>query len=182
MSSANGPEPRRKGGLTGVVAVLALIISVLALFLAVFRDPFGPVYKMSWNVFGNGLGSYDFSTPAEAMKSRLKIEQARDVRAMFEYSRQVEGPELKERIDTLEVKKEEEVKLPIRKPGPRPIAKPLGAGEKPEEKKTEKTRTVKLLFITYKENGEVRHRVEGFDCRPSGSAASPEQWQQSTSH
>jgi hypothetical protein len=164
MSTADEAGERRRGTRPGVLTWVALAIAVLALFLAVFRDPFGPVYQMSWNAFSNGLDRYDFSSPAEALKSRLTMEYSRDFRAAMAYSRQMDGAELKEHIDTLEVKKEEDVKLP-RKKTRRNIAAPAKDKAKVEDKKQEKTRTVRLLFVSYKVRGEPTYKVEAYEKR-----------------
>jgi hypothetical protein len=152
-----------------VLAALALLVALLALFVAIFRDPFGPVYQMNWNPFGHGLGKYDFSTPAQAYKSRLQMVSNGDFRAELEYSRLVHGPDLKERLDTLEVKDIAEVKLPLRPSGLRRPVAIKDPGKTKEAKKEEKTHTVYLLFVTYKQHGDPVYKVEGFEKHePSG--------------
>lgn len=147
MREYENAAPRRQ---PGVLSFVALVIALLALFLAIFRDPLGPVYRMNWDAFGTGLGGYDFSTPSAALKSEASMDYKRDFRALMELARRLESDELKERIDTLEIKREVDLKLPKRQPG------------KPEAK-SGRIRQIKLLFITYKEQGEAQHKVQGFE-------------------
>src|SRR5713226_7534408 len=96
-------ELRRRGSggkLSVLLAAAALLISLLALFLIVFRDPFGPVYRMNWRGYGDGLAGYDFSNASAAYKSELQIEHNRDIRAVIEINQRTRDKELKEKIDT----------------------------------------------------------------------------------
>jgi hypothetical protein len=131
--------------MSGILKWLPLVLSSLALFLVIFHDPLGPIYRMRWNALGLGIGGYDYSTPSKALHARLEIESNRDVRAALEMSRFFEQKELKEKLDTLKVEKEKIVKLPER-----------GSG-----KKGDKNREVTLLFVTYKKDGEDQYKVEG---------------------
>jgi hypothetical protein len=169
MLSRTASLGRRGATTTGVVSVVALVVAVLALFLAVFRDPFGPVYRMNWHV-GPPMAGYDFSTPSAALRSRLKIEAARDVRAMMEYSRLLEMKELNEKLDTLEIKKEVDVNLPKKRRGlpPLPVDPVSKDDRKAADQKPEKVREIKLLFVTYKEDGDPQYKVEAFERYPSG--------------
>src|SRR5438477_6546969 len=101
-----GGARRRGSVLSSLLAFLALVVALLALFLALFRDPLGPATRMNWHAFDSSLSGYDFSTPAAAYKSNLVMQEKRDIRAVMEYDRRVREKELKEKIDTLDVKKE----------------------------------------------------------------------------
>jgi len=141
---------RPGSAVTAVLAGLALVVALGSLFLTVFRDPFGPVTQMNWKPTGTGLEGYDFSTPAGAYKGRLEIEQKHDIRAVMELQRQLEEKELKEKIDTLEVKKEADLQLP-------------GKGEaalNAKDDKDAKKREIKVLFITFLRDGKRQHKVE----------------------
>jgi hypothetical protein len=121
---------------------------------------------LNWRAFSSPVSRYDFTTPAAALKSNMNVEYNRDVRAMMEYSRLFEDKELKEKIDTLEIKKEVEVKLPkkVRFGAPTGGVNPDNpTGKNTKEKKPEKMREIKLLFVTYKEDGELQYKVEGFE-------------------
>jgi hypothetical protein len=160
------PIRRHGASAPGVLASIALVIALMALFLSIFREPLGPVYRMNWHAFSSPLSGYDFSTPAAALQSSMKAEYNRDIRAMMEFTRLSEEKELKERIDTLEIKKEVEVKIP-KKPRFSPRALELDrdkpADKKAPDKKPEKMREIKLLFVTYKEDGEPQYKVESLE-------------------
>jgi hypothetical protein len=156
--------PRRRGGaFTGFIAFLALLIALAALFLAVFRDPFGPVSKMNWDPAGGGLAQYDFSTPAAAYKSDLQMRYNADFRAMLEVSRRLQQKELKEQLDTLDIKKEVDVKVPQPEPSDFPLPILDGKDDKAQAPRDGKFRDVKLLFLTYKKDGETQHKVEAME-------------------
>jgi len=147
------PSIRRRGAVSsGVLARFAFAFSLIALFLVLFRDPLGPIYRFNWNAFGSGLEGYDFSSPSGALKSELKMQANNDFRAAIELSRRLGGRLAKEKFNTLEIKKEVEVQVPEERRRARLNAKKGG-----------KTRPVKLLFITYKRDGESRNSVESFE-------------------
>lgn len=124
-------RPRRaarrsgRGGAAWVLwalASLSLLVALVALGVAFFRDP-----------LGSGVSKYDFSSPRAALESRMKIEMNRDMRAMMELESLFEGKRQKERLDTLEVRKEAEFR--------------------------DKT----LLFIAYKQDGVYKYSIYGFE-------------------
>jgi hypothetical protein len=104
--------------LSGLAAALALV----ALGVALFRDP-----------LGSGMKNYNFTTPRAALESSVKIEMNKDLRAMMEFESKVRGSQQKEKLDTLEVRKEAEF------------------------------RGKKILFITFKADGVSKYRTEGFE-------------------
>lgn len=87
-----------------------------------FRDP-----------LGSGISKYDFSTPRAALVSRMKIEANKDIRAMIEFESRVHSKEQKEKIDTLEVRKEADF------------------------------RGKKILFVAFKAKGVNKYSIEGFE-------------------
>lgn len=127
---------RRAAGNPMAISVIALVVAVIGLGLALFRDPMKPGFAFS-NPFGDGLSGYDFDSPTAAYKSELEIEKKRDLRAMLALQQKVKDREVQEHIDTLKV--EEEV----------------------DYKKKDKDRAVeyKVLFTSYKENGQAKKRV-----------------------
>jgi hypothetical protein len=141
---------RRGSGFANVVAVLALLIAVAALAYAVCHDPNGPITKMR-NPLDPPLVGYDFSSPAAALKADMQMQSKGDLRAHAELTKQIRGPELKEQLDSLEVKKEADFKQPD------PLAGPGQAG---------KFRDLKLLFVTFKKNGESQYTVEALVKHP----------------
>ncbi|HJZ57655.1 MAG TPA: hypothetical protein VKE74_21995, partial [Gemmataceae bacterium] len=82
---------------------------------------------------GSGLAAYDFSTPAKALESEAKMEAKLDIRARLELERKLRGNRAQEKLDTLKVHREEDYQ-----------------GKK-------------ILFISYKEKGEMRYRTEAFE-------------------
>jgi hypothetical protein len=153
---------RRGGALPGVLATLALLVSLAALFLTIFREPLGPVQKLNWNALGTGVEGYDFTTPADAYKSQLRIEEKRDIRALMEVSRRTQAKALNEQIDTLEIKKEVDLKLPVKKRA-RSRTLDLPRQKKDASEKGGKMREIKLLFVTYLKDGEQQYEVKAME-------------------
>jgi predicted Zn finger-like uncharacterized protein len=114
------------------LAGLALVLSGVALGITLFRpkppDPPNPPDPL-----GSGLSKYDFSTPRAALRSQDEVQVNRDIRAQLEYMEQIEGPKLKERLKTLEVKKEAQW------------------GSKT------------ILFISFEEEGVKKHQIASFE-------------------
>lgn len=131
--------------LTGVIAVLALLV----LFLSIFRDPNGAIYQFR-NPLRSHLAGYDFSSAADAYKSDLQMQSRADLPAMVELERQLRSYELKEKLETLEIKREADFKRIDKQPLEGPGAAP-------------KTHELKLLFVTFKSKGETKHKVESYE-------------------
>jgi hypothetical protein len=175
MIAKHNPNVRRGGAGTTFMAGLALVVALGALFLAVFRDPTGPITRMNWDPFGTGLNKYDYSSAAGAYRSTLRMHYNRDFRALWELERQLGQKEVKEALDTLEIAKEVDLKLPKKGHARPSIAGVVGPGEvkKPDEKTDEKMRELKVLFVTYKEDGEAQYRVEAFEKHPASGLWKP---------
>jgi hypothetical protein len=159
-STSGDAPPRTRAGsqrssLAVILGFLAFAVALAALFVALFRDPFGPVYRFKFSA----LGGYDFSTPGDAYRSNLRMEDSLDFRALVEYRRRIDEPEQKEKMNTLEIKREATVKLPKKKPDRFPI----GSGSASSDAQKGPTRDVALLFITYKKDGEDRYEVAGME-------------------
>src|SRR5262249_9207842 len=93
------PRQAARGGLLPVIlGGSALAVSLLALALNLFRG----------NPLGAGLSKYDFSTPRAAMTSQWEMEVNGDIRALIEYGSTVNGPRIREKLKTLDVRKEAE--------------------------------------------------------------------------
>jgi hypothetical protein len=169
MIARHNPNVRRGGAGTTFMAGLALLVGLAALFLALFRDPTGPVTRMNWDPFSSGLGKYDYSSADGAYKSNLKMVYNRDLRALNELERKLGEKELKEALDTLEIKKTVDLQLPKRTRTRVPPVSKVGPAEekKPEEKKDEKMRQLAVLFVTYKQDGEALYKVECMERHPS---------------
>lgn len=127
---------RRGAGNPMTIAVIALVIAVIGLFLALFRDQMKPGFGLG-NPFGDGLGGYDFDSPAAALKSEMEIERRRDIRAMLALQQKVKDKETQEHIDTLKVDEEVDYK----------------------KKDKDKSSDYKILFTSYKQKGENKKRV-----------------------
>jgi hypothetical protein len=120
LSFERPPPRQRAGGMTSVaLSLIALGIASTALGFVLFRDPLGA-----------GIGKYDLSTPKSSLESRLKIQLNNDVRALLELERQIQGKKLKEKLDTLEIRKEAEF------------------------------RGRKILFVAYKSDGINKYSLE----------------------
>lgn len=81
---------------------------------------------------GSGISKYDLSTPKAALVSQMKMQLNTDIRAVLELESRLKGRTLKEAISTLDVRKEAEY------------------------------RGRKLLFVSFKEDGVTKHKVEAF--------------------
>jgi predicted Zn finger-like uncharacterized protein len=103
-------------------AALALVLALVALGVAVFRNPLGA-----------GLAKYSFTTPKNALVSHLEIQASKDIRAMMELDNVREGPQVREKIRTLDVKKEAEWK------------------------------GTTILFVSYERKGVKKYEVVGFE-------------------
>jgi predicted Zn finger-like uncharacterized protein len=101
---------------------LALVLALVALCVAVFRNPLGA-----------GLSKYDFTSPKNALKSHWEIEANRDIRAREDLINVLDGPQLREKIRTFDVKKEAEWK------------------------------GTTILFVSYERKGVKKYEVIGFE-------------------
>jgi hypothetical protein len=119
-----------------VLGVISLIIALAALAVALLRDPFKPGFGVS-NPLDDGLGKYDLKTAAGAYKAQMEIDLNGDLRAVLAIAHRMKNQELKEQIETLK------------------IAKELDYTKKAKEKSTD----YRILFTTYKENGEEQKRL-----------------------
>ena len=107
---------------TLVLPCLSLLVALAALWIALFRDP-----------LGSGISKYNFSTPRVAYESYLKMRINQDHRAQKEMDSLVFGKQLKEELETLEIRKEVEFQ-----------------GRK-------------ILFVAFKQKGVNKYEVTGFE-------------------
>jgi hypothetical protein len=77
------------------LSACALAVALLALGLHFFSY-----------LSGSGLNRYDFTTPRAALVSQMQMELRKDVRAALELQSLTGGGKLKEKLETLEVRKE----------------------------------------------------------------------------
>ena len=107
---------------TWVFPCLSLLVALAALGIALFRDP-----------LGSGISKYNFSTPRTALESYLKMRINQDMRAEIELRSLFEGKQLKEELNTLDVRKEVEFQ-----------------GKK-------------ILFVAFKKNGVNKYNILSFE-------------------
>ncbi|HVS38438.1 MAG TPA: MJ0042-type zinc finger domain-containing protein [Gemmataceae bacterium] len=107
---------------TVILAGLGCALGGTALGLVLFRDP-----------LGGGMKRYRFSTPKDSLISQLQIEQNKDIRAMMELTALGNDPKVKEKLRTLEVRKEADWK-----------------GDK-------------ILFIVYEDKGVKKYETTAFE-------------------
>src|SRR5262249_13549887 len=119
----------RRGGGGFVSRWLPLALSGLAF------PPAAAALALTWvrDPPGAGLQKHDFATPPAALPSQTRTAADTDRRAMIELERHVRGKKKKEKLDTLQVKKEVD------------------------------HRNYKLLFVTYKQEGADQYAVEAFE-------------------
>jgi hypothetical protein len=82
---------------------------------------------------GPGLARYDFTTPRAALISQAQIQLRHDVRAALELQALTAGGNLQEKVNTLEVNKEAD------------------------------WNGVRILFVSYREDGVKRYETAGFE-------------------
>jgi hypothetical protein len=133
-----GYAPPHVGVHTPGAGSLSIFLSLLALLTALgvlgwqLYAKFVPGQEPP-NPLGQGLKAYNFSTPKDAYLSQLQIEQKRDILARLELDEARHGPELKEQLDTTQIRKEENWK------------------------------GVTLLFIEYKRKGVSKYFIQGYE-------------------
>lgn len=91
------PKPVRT--IAGPLALVALLVALATAGYVVYRDP-------PWG----RLAKYSFATPEQAMRSDLKMEATGDIHALIELNAKLDKKQLKERLNTLEVKRTAEYK------------------------------------------------------------------------
>lgn len=91
------PEPARGG--VSVLSVLALLVALATAGYVIYRDP-------PWG----RLAKYSFATPEQAMRSDMKMEATGDIHALIELNAKLDKKQLKEKLNTLEVKRTAEFK------------------------------------------------------------------------
>jgi hypothetical protein len=125
-AAPQGPAPGSLAVLGSLaLSACALVLALVALGLHFFTDP-----------LGSGLARYDFTTPRAALASQMQIQLHKDVRAAAELQALTEGDKVKEKLDTLEVRKEAD------------------------------WNGTRILFIAYQEDGIKRYAIAGFEKNP----------------
>jgi hypothetical protein len=156
---------RRQGNLLTIAALvlagLGLLLALVALGLSgysLFRDPLTKNERALLKLVNSqGLDAYDMSTAGNAYKAHLKMKHNLDVRAVLELEKRRSDKELKEMIDSLEIKKSVDVKLPE-----------MRYDDQGKEEKTGKTKEYTFLFISYKAQGESKFRVQAMEKHDNG--------------
>src|SRR6476620_7940180 len=103
---SDSTPPRHGNGL----AKLALIIALIALFFSLCYDPWKPGFGLKVP-FSSGLSGYDTDTASGMYKTELEVRYGIDLRAELEMERRMRSKEDKEKLDTLKIEPEIEVKL-----------------------------------------------------------------------
>jgi hypothetical protein len=123
---AGFPEKGRRGGgalMFGIIVpAVALVVALAALAWSLFRDPMGP-----------GLRGYDLSTPKGTLRAELEMALNMDVRAAIELEYRRNAARSKEKLKTLEVRKQADWK------------------------------GTTILFVTYLRKGLRQHEVVGYE-------------------
>jgi hypothetical protein len=140
-SPHTGPEAmraRRGGGslIAVILALLALAVAVTALVLVFVRAPSKEDLSRPDRLPGTDLSNYDLKSPKEAMISMERMNLNRDMRAHYQLALKLKDKRAQERLDTLEVKAEQDFK-----------------GDR-------------ILFISFKEKGVVKHETEAYEKDP----------------
>jgi hypothetical protein len=115
------------GSSAGIVAGLALTLSLVAIAGVAY------LWFIRPDPLGKGIRSYDMTTPAAALKSEWQIELNGDFKAVIELQRKSPDKDMKERLDSLEVKKE------------------AAWGTKT------------IIFVSFKADGKTRYETMGFE-------------------
>jgi len=96
------------------LAPLALVLSMVSLgvsiaTLVIFGKRFDEQKEVK-DPLGKGMKSYDFTTPKASYLSQLKMVSDRDIRAQLEFESMLADKTLREKISTLEIRREMEDK------------------------------------------------------------------------
>lgn len=127
--------PRRGNGL----ALFALIVALAALFFSLCYDPLKPGFGLKVP-FSSGLSGYDTDTASGMYRTELEVRYGIDLRAELELERRLRSKEDKEKLDTLKIEPEIEVKLD-------------------RDDKDNYTGEVRVLLVSYKQDGKERKDV-----------------------
>ncbi|MCE9532934.1 MAG: hypothetical protein K8T89_17690 [Planctomycetes bacterium] len=143
---------RRPGaGAPMMLTIVAIVLAFIALVIALCRDPLQPGFSLR-NPFGDPLSSYDFDSAAGTAKSELQIELKRDMKAMMEYRSRFDKKEIEEKVNSFKVESEDDFKRE----------------KDPKDKKSKGTGDYKILFVSYKQDGEERKEVMVMEKDVSG--------------
>jgi len=135
-----------------VLGVVALIIALAALVIALCRDPFQTGIAFC-NPF-NALGGYDLDTPAGAAKARDLIESKDDIRAQIALQKKFrDSKAVEERTSSFKIESEADFKK---------------EKKTDKEKKSPWTGEYKVLFVSYKEDGEDQKEVVSVQKHSNG--------------
>jgi hypothetical protein len=127
-------KPHRRGGAAaGFFSFMAILLALLAVAWAMFKDPWRPDFTLR-NPFGSPLSRYNMKSPGEAYKGLLEIQLNSDIPAMAELGRLQQNKLAKEKVESFEVKSDAD----------------FSRTEKVKEK--DKEVKYKVLFATWKED------------------------------
>jgi hypothetical protein len=121
---------RSSGSFSLFLSALALVTALGALGWQLYGK-FAPA-KETANPLGKGLKAYNFKTPKDAYLSQLEIDRSHDILARLELDEARHGPELKEQLETTQVRKEENWK------------------------------GITILFVEYQKKGVKKYLIQGY--------------------
>lgn len=166
---ADSTSPRGGFNFALMLAIIGIGLGGVALYLTLTFDPFDS--NVAGKGFKGALDKYkeELKTAGGTAKAEIDMQLNRDFRAMIEYQTLFEQKQLKEKSDTFKVEKDADFK---REPDKDPKAKKnKGSGE------------FKILFVTFKEDGEDKKELivmEKYSLASSSeSAEKRELWRRS---
>jgi hypothetical protein len=169
---ADSTSPRGGFNLALMLAIIGIGLGGVALYLTLTFDPFDSKVAGK-SPFRGALDKYkeEMKTAGGTAKAEMDMHLNRDFRAMIEYQTLFEEKQLKEKSETFKVEKEADFK---REPDKDPKAKKnQGSGE------------FKILFVTFKEDGEDKKELMVMEKHAlessTGSAEKRELWKRNHS-
>lgn len=146
----NRSTRRRGGACPMILGVLSLLIALAALVIALCRDPMQPGLTLRHPF--NPLSGYDVESAGGAAKAQLEMRLKNDIRAGLELERRSKDKQLEEKFNTFEIKEEAG----------------YNREKDPKAKKGADTGEFKILFVTFKEDGEERKDLVVMEKQESG--------------
>jgi hypothetical protein len=133
-------NPRGGFNFSLMLSIIAVAVGGVALYLQLTTDPLDA--RRGTNPLKGALDRYkeELKTPAGTAKAEIEMVMNRDFRANIEYSTIFEDKQLKEKFESFKVEKDADYK---REPP-----------KDPKAKKSKSTGEFKILFVTYKQDGE----------------------------
>jgi hypothetical protein len=135
--------PRRGFNFALILSVIGVILGGTALFL-LLSGVYDPSQPFGIGSLSGPIGKYKMDTPEGAAKAEYEMRLNRDRRALTEYETRFDEAALKEKVESFKVEDQSDYKHEKAKDDK---SKGKGSGE------------FKILFVSYKHDGETKKEV-----------------------